>query len=156
MERARRSPRRGTYFDLVEFDSQLDKQQTPNTPALSLLYALEAQLARIATETIEGRWARHRAMAERTWHWVDEMGDRGVEMSVLAPAGYRAWTVTCVRMPGDEGAAALVSRLAKRGWTIAAGYGKTKDAMFRIGHMGDHTLDQLNELLAVIEEELGA
>jgi aspartate aminotransferase-like enzyme len=75
-------------------------------------------------------------------------------MSVLAPEGHRSWTVTCVRMPGDAGAAALVARLARRGWTIAAGYGKTKDAMFRIGHMGDHTTDELEELLAVIEEEL--
>ena len=154
LERARRSPRRGTYFDLVEFESQLEKKQTPNTPALSLLYALEAQLARIAAETIEGRWARHRAMAERTWRWVDELRDRGVAVGVLAPEGYRAWTVTCVKMPGDAGASALVARLAKRGWTIAAGYGKTKDAMFRIGHMGDHSVDELEELLAVIEEEL--
>ena len=39
------------------------KNQTPNTPALSLLYALAAQLAYIREETIEGRWARHAAMA---------------------------------------------------------------------------------------------
>ena len=154
MERARRSTRRGTYFDLLEFDAQLDRQQTPNTPALSLLYALEAQLASIARETIETRWARHRAMAERVWGWVDELADRGVALSVLAPPGRRAWTVTCVRMPGDAGASALVARLAGRGWTIAPGYGKTRDRMFRIGHMGDHTVEELDELLAVIEEEL--
>ena len=154
LERARVSPRRGTYFDLVEFVAHLERQQTPNTPALSLLYALEAQLAHIASETIEARWARHRAMAERTWRWVDELRERGVDVGVLAPEGYRAWTVTCVTMPNRSGASALVSRLAKRGWTIAAGYGKTKDAMFRIGHMGDHTVDELNQLLAVIEEEL--
>jgi aspartate aminotransferase-like enzyme len=57
-------------------------------------------------------------------------------------------------MPGDTGAAALVARLGERGWTIAPGYGKTKDRMFRIGHMGDHTLEELDELLTVIEEEL--
>jgi aspartate aminotransferase-like enzyme len=154
LERARRSPRRGSYFDLLEFEAQLAKSQTPNTPALSLLYALEEQLDDIAAETIERRWARHRAMAERSWSWVAELADRGTAVSVLAPEGYRAWTVTCVRMPGDAGAAALVQRVAARGFTIAAGYGATKDRMFRIGHMGDHTLDELNELLAVIEEEL--
>ena len=154
LERARRSPRRGTYFDLVEFVAQLEKSQTPNTPALSLLYALDAQLARIASETIEARWARHRAMAERTWRWVDEMRERGVGLGVLAPAGFRSHTVTCVTMPAGAGAAALVARVEKRGWTIGAGYGRTKDAMFRIGHMGDHSLDELEQLLAVIEEEL--
>lgn len=154
LERARRSTRRGTYFDLLEFEAQLAKSQTPNTPALSLLYALERQLADIAVEGIETRWARHHEMAQRTWSWVEQLADRGMGVSVLAPEGYRAWTVTCVRMPGDSGAADLVRRVGERGFTIAAGYGLEKDRMFRIGHMGDHTLDELDELLAVIEEEL--
>lgn len=154
LERARKSTRRGTYFDLVEFAAQLEKSQTPNTPALSLLYALERQLSNIAAEGIEARWSRHRAMAERTWHWVEALAQDGLGVRVFAPPGRRSWTVTCVCMPGDTGAAALVSRVAARGWTIAAGYGATKDRMFRIGHMGDHTPERLNELLAVIEEEL--
>ncbi|HUF13765.1 MAG TPA: alanine--glyoxylate aminotransferase family protein [Longimicrobiales bacterium] len=154
LERARRSTRRGTYFDLLEFEAQLEKKQTPNTPALSLLYALERQLANIAAEGLDARWARHRAMAERTWRWVEELARRGVAVRVLAPEGARAWTVTCVCMPGDEGAAALVRRVAARGWTIAGGYGDLKDRMFRIGHMGDHTVARLEDLLGVIEEEL--
>jgi aspartate aminotransferase-like enzyme len=37
---------------------------------------------------------------------------------------------------------------------IASGYGKLKDTTFRIGHMGDHTLEELDELLGVLEEIL--
>jgi aspartate aminotransferase-like enzyme len=34
-----------------------------------------------------------------------------------------------------------------KGFTIASGYGKLKDAMVRVGHMGDHTLDELETVL---------
>ena len=45
--------------------------------------------------------------------------------------------------------------MKRRGYTIASGYGTLKDSTMRIGHMGDHTLDELNELLSVLEEALG-
>jgi aspartate aminotransferase-like enzyme len=61
--RASEVPGRGVYLDLVEFEAFAARHQTPNTPALPLLYALDAQLPRIAAEGIEGRWARHAAMA---------------------------------------------------------------------------------------------
>jgi aspartate aminotransferase-like enzyme len=35
---------------------------------------------------------------------------------------------------------------------VATGYGKARDDMFRIGHMGDHTLAGLEGLLDVLEE----
>ena len=72
LERAKKTTSRGTYFDLVEFESYILKNQTPNTPALSLMYALAAQVARIEKEGIEGRWARHLDMARRTWDWAAE------------------------------------------------------------------------------------
>ena len=41
-----------------------------------------------------------------------------------------------------------------RGYTISAGYGALKDSTIRIGHMGDHTVAELEELLAVLAEVL--
>jgi aspartate aminotransferase-like enzyme len=38
-----------------------------------------------------------------------------------------------------------------RGFTIASGYAKLKERTIRIGHMGDHTVQELEALL----EELG-
>jgi aspartate aminotransferase-like enzyme len=35
---------------------------------------------------------------------------------------------------------------------VGGGYGKIKDTTFRIGHMGDHTLDELDKLLEVISD----
>ncbi len=154
LERAASNPTRGIYFDLVEFDKNLKANQTPNTPALSLFYALEAQLAHIAAETIEGRWARHDAMARRTWAWVDEMRERGVAVRILSPEGYRSPTVSCVALPEGLLGSALNSAMAKKGFTISAGYGKLKDSSIRIGHMGDHTVDELDVLLEALAEEM--
>lgn len=39
-----------------------------------------------------------------------------------------------------------------RGFTIGAGYGKLKDPTIRIGHMGDHTVAELEALLGALEE----
>lgn len=146
---------KGVYFDLVAFEENLAKMQTPNTPALSLMYAADAQLADVRVETMERRWARHRAMAERTWSWVERMaGERGVPLRVLAPEGGRSPTVTAVEMPGGEGAPAVVEAMRERGWVIGGGYGALKERTFRIGHMGDHTVEELDGLLGALEEVL--
>lgn len=156
LTRAKATKNRGIYFDLVEFDSYIRKNQTPNTPALSLMYALSAQVVRIDAETIEGRWARHRAMAERTWRWADEMRAKAVEIGVLAPEGFRSPTVTCLTMPAGKKGSEVNEGMKARGYTISAGYGSLKDSTIRIGHMGDHTVAELDELLGVLTEVLGA
>lgn len=153
MARAATAPAKGTYFDLQAFAKNLEKLQTPNTPALSLLYALQHQLLRIGRETVEGRWARHADMARRSWRWVEGMREEhGVALSVMAPSGYRSPTVTTVCLPEDIPGPAVVKGMRERGWVIGGGYGKLKEGSFRIGHMGDHTVDELDELLSVLEE----
>ena len=68
IENAARQPGRGLYFDLAEFDAYALKNQTPNTPAISLFFAGDVQLAAIATETMEVRWSRHAEMAAQTYY----------------------------------------------------------------------------------------
>lgn len=136
------------YFSFEAFEAAAARNQTANTPAASLLYALDLQLERIESEGLGARWARHRAMAERTWAWVDEMREtRGIELRVLAAAVRRSPSVTCVAVPEGFSGVEITRRMAERGYTIAAGYGRLKEGTFRIGHMGDHTLDELEALL---------
>lgn len=153
MARSRAVEGKGVYFDLVAFAENLEKFQTPTTPALSLFYALRYQLKCIEEETIQGRWARHRDMAERTWAWVEDMREEhGVGMSVMAPEGFRSPTVTTVSLPDGMSGPTIVEAMRERGWVIGGGYGKLKEGSIRIGHMGDHTVAELNELLGVLEE----
>jgi len=156
LERAKSRRDRGTYFDFLEFEKYAAKNQTPNTPAVSLLYALAAQLERIDRETIEARWTRHEAMARRTWAWAEAMTARGLPMRILAPEGARSWTVSCLTVPPGRTGGEVNAAMKARGFTISAGYGKLKDSTIRIGHMGDHTADELEAVLAALEEVLSA
>jgi aspartate aminotransferase-like enzyme len=152
MERAAVMEGKGVYFDLVAFAKNMDKLQTPTTPALSLMYALAEQLTYIAEETMPGRWARHLAMRDRCVEWVGEMCDRGCR--VLAPEGMRSPTVTCVTLPDGHTGPSVAAEMKNRGFVLAAGYGRLKEGTIRIGHMGDHTLGELDALLEDLREVL--
>jgi aspartate aminotransferase-like enzyme len=154
LERAKSIPGRGVYFDFVEYEKGFVKNQTPNTPALSLFFALAVQLERIAREGVEARWARHAAMARRTAEWVDEMSADGVPLAVLAPEGARSPTVTCITLPPGRTGPEITAALKARGFTIGSGYGSLKEATIRIGHMGEHTVAGLDTLLAELREVL--
>jgi predicted phosphoserine aminotransferase len=154
LERAKTKHDRGIYFDFIEFEKNIVKNQTPNTPAVSLMYGLEAQLKGIQAETIEKRWKRHQDMADRTYRWVDEMRERGVKLRVLAPDGYRSPSVTTIAVPDGWTGSHIASEVKARGFVIATGYGKLKDQTFRIGHMGDHTMEELEVLLEALEDIL--
>lgn len=148
-------PDRGVYFDFLAFEESARERQTTNTPAVSLLYALDAQLERIEREGLEARWARHAAMARRTAEWVDGGRDRiGRELRILAPVSRRSPTVTCIVLPNGLRGSEVNRRMKERGYTIASGYGKLKETCIRIGHMGDHTVDELEALLGILDEVL--
>ncbi|MCC6927785.1 MAG: alanine--glyoxylate aminotransferase family protein [Gemmatimonadaceae bacterium] len=148
--RARQSHRRGLYFDLLEFDEYYRKHQTPNTPAVSLLYALDVQLDYILAEGVEARWARHGEMAQYTWAWAESRGLR-----IFAPVGYRSPGVSCILMPEGVKGGEVAAAMKARGFVLAPGYGSRKDDMVRIGHMGEHSLGEVQEVLAALGEVLG-
>jgi aspartate aminotransferase-like enzyme len=149
LERSAKAPAKGWYFDLVELHDQIAEHQTPATPAVSLLYALDHQLKRIETETMEGRWRRHADMRQRTFDWVDEMRASGSDIEVFAQVGHRSPTVTCI---ATDQATRVVAELFQRGWVIGGGYGKLKESTIRIGHMGDHTVGELESLLDALTD----
>jgi aspartate aminotransferase-like enzyme len=150
LQRAASLPGRGLYFDLVSFEQASAKFQPTNTPAVPLLYALAKQLERIEGEGgVEARWRRHDAMRQRTERWARE---RGIEY--LPCEGRRSWTVSCLRLPDGKRSKEIVGALQRQGWVIGAGYGALKDSTIRIGHMGDHTVAALDELLLAVEAQL--
>ena len=150
LARAQTLPDRGLYFDLVSFEKAMSKFQPTNTPALSLFFALERQLERIAAEGgIEARWQRHDAMRSSVERWAARNG-----IEYVPREGRRSWTVSCLRLPAGKSAKDVVAKLKAQGWTIGSGYGSLKDTTIRIGHMGDHTVAALEELLPLVEAAL--
>jgi aspartate aminotransferase-like enzyme len=157
VDQANAASARGVYFDLVELDAYARRNQTPSTPALSLLYALEVQLKFIAAEGIEARWARHRAMAVRTQEWLTKISDEtGKRVVNIAPLGSQSPTVSTIRLPTNFPAETFTAAVAKKGIIVGSGYGKLKSSTFRIGHMGDHTLETLERCLSACSSLLRA
>lgn len=147
LERATTLPARGLYFDLVSALEAQAKHQPTNTPALSLLFALEAQLGRIERAGgVEARWRRHEAMRHAVENWAERRG-----VAYLPAEGRRSWTVSCLKLPEGKSAKTIVNALKQAGWTIGSGYGALKESTIRIGHMGDHTVGALEELLALLD-----
>lgn len=149
MTYAEQVPQRGWYFDLVRMEKHRLKDSTPATPALSLIYALDVQLERILAEGLEQRFARHSAMAQRVQSWAI---DRGLDL--YAPAGYRSQTVTTVDNKTGLDVSALNKFLLEHEMRIANGYGALKGKTFRIAHMGETQLADIERLLAVFDQYL--
>ena len=155
MEAAPNAPGRGLYLDVVEMTRYLENGETPNTPAVSLLFALEEQLKAIAAEGLEARFARHARMAAMTHEWAARWTARSDgAIRVLAPEGRRAVTVSAITVPDSLDSASVVKAVAEQGFVIGTGYGRLKSSTFRIGHMGDHTPDGLARCLAACDAAL--
>lgn len=154
MERAASVTDSGWYFSLPRLMDKLEVNQTPATPAISLMYALDTQLRNIVEETMERRWRRHEEMQQMIFDWVDETAASGVGAGVFATEGNRSPTVTCVTLPEGVEGPTVVRGMRDRGWVVGGGYGKLKQSTFRIGHMGDHTTEELGALLDILSEVL--
>ena len=146
MARAETVPNRGWYFDLLRLEKHRLKDSTPATPAIGLIYALDLQLQRIFEEGLENRFARHSAMASSTHSWAEA---RGFEL--FAPAGFRSQTVTTIRKSEDFDVGALNRFLLERGMRVAGGYGPIKPGTFRIAHMGELRVEDMESLFEAID-----
>jgi aspartate aminotransferase-like enzyme len=111
-------------------------------------------LQEIRREGIEARWARHSEMLARTEEWVEHLRGTGVAVGYLCRAGERSPTVSTLTLPEEIKSSALVKRVAEMGFVIGNGYGALKEKTFRIGHMGDHSVDTLEPCLEAVEEAL--
>jgi predicted phosphoserine aminotransferase len=146
LNKAKTVPARGLYFDFVDLEKYLVKNQTPSTPAISLLWALAAALDRILAEGLEARFNRHAQLAHRVRSWAQSRFD------LFAEAEYRSQTVTCVTNTRSIDVKALNGFLKSKGMQISDGYGALKGRTFRIAHMGEIQMRDVDELLALIDE----
>ena len=85
-------------------------------------------------------------MADLTRSWA------AGRFRLFAAEGSRSDTITCVAGTGGLDVSRFIAALAARGFGIGNGYGRLKDATFRVGHMGDHTVEGIASLLAAMDE----
>jgi predicted phosphoserine aminotransferase len=148
LARARTVEGRGYYFDFVEMHKYHERAQTPATPAIPHLFALDAQLDDVLEEGLEARWARHRELAAIVQDWARR------RFALFAEEGYASDTLTCVANTRGISVARLNEALARQGAAISNGYGDLKEKTFRIAHMGDTQEWEVRGLLASIDRIL--
>ena len=151
VDRAKSVKNRGTYLDVLRYEEFAGKAQSPTTPAVSLLFALDRQMADIEVETLDSRFARHVAMRDVCTAWVQRAEAAALGVSLVARPEHRSPTVTCIRTNDRD---AILQRMREQGYELGGGQAPLAKNTFRIGHMGDHTVVGVESMLDVLERVL--
>jgi serine---pyruvate transaminase len=133
-ERAAAAPGRRYYFDWGRtLSGQLeDPPDSPFTPAVGLVQALDVALGLIEEEGLERVFERHRLLGRAT-----RAAARALELEPLGPDDENANVVTAIKLPdGIDGAKVPKLMRDRFGVTIAGGQGRLKGRIARIAHCG--------------------
>jgi aspartate aminotransferase-like enzyme len=128
------------------------KVETPGTTPVHIVLQLAEALRMIHEEGFPRVFDRHAAMAARVREGVRELG---LEMQCPALERY-AWTVTAIALPPHLTPTAVRDALKSRGIFSAGGLAKFQPNGFRIGHMGDIRLDDVERTLAALRDALAS
>ena len=151
-ERSRDTKAGSFYAGLAQnIDYYKKKGQTPSTPAISLMAAYRAQMKKMLEEGNKARSQRHLEMAEYTRKWANK------HFEMFPEKGYWSQTVSTIANTRGLNIEELRQKInAEHNMLFSNGYGKQlKEKTFRIGHMGEHTLETVKELTDTIETVAG-
>ena len=138
------------YFDLPAAQRYLERAQTPWTPNVPLFYGLDVALDMILEEGMDNVFQRHVRLGEFTRQSVADLG-----LELLADERYASNTVTAVRVPEGVDAGRLSELLrTEHSVVLAGGQGKLSGKIFRIGHMGWVSEEDIREALRAVEATL--
>ena len=120
------------YFDLIRIRDYASRNDTPFTPALPLLYALDEALKMIREEGLQARFKRHKICATAFYAAFNALS-----LKTYPSEKVRSNVVIAVNVPpGVDGAKVRKTMKENYNVEIAGGAGKTKQLIFRIGCMG--------------------
>ena len=150
LARAEATPDRGYYFDFLEFARNGAKNNTPSTPVVSHLYALDHKVAEILAEGLDARHARHAHLNELLQAWGAKHG-----IDNFAPESCRSKSLVCFATPEELDLPGFIRALReKHNFLINGGYGKIKGSTFRISNMGNETEETMEELFKALDQIL--
>jgi len=138
------------YTNLKAHADALAKQDTPFTPAVPLFLAFREALRMLKEEGLENRIARTRRLADAARAGVDALG-----LHLYPNRRFASNTVTAIRYPvGVDDAAFRKELREKHGTVVAGGQGPLKGHIFRIGHMGICSFEDLKAGFQAFETSL--
>lgn len=134
------------YWDLTKARKTAAQGETPFTPPVSLVLALEESLRMMREEGLEAMYDRHRRIARALLAGAKTLGLRPFSSSP-------AHSVTSLMPPDGLDASAIVKRLRlEHGIYVAGGQDHLKGKIFRVGHMGAYDLGDVHVILGALEE----
>ena len=119
------------YFNFKAAKKAADKDDTPWTPAVTLVIGLVEALKMIKQDTLEGVFARHKKMADAI-----RAAAKGLGLSLLAPTA-PSDAVTAINLPANIDGEKLVKVMRDTyGVGVAGGQDALKGKIVRIASMG--------------------
>jgi 2-aminoethylphosphonate-pyruvate transaminase len=137
---------RSLYLDLYRHFVYNDRNfQTPNTPAVNLICALEAALDAILEKGLEHTFERYQKLARQMRAGLKKSGFR-----FLIPEADMSPVLTTVELPTGFGAEEFHDALKDLGYVTYAGKGILRDRVFQVGNIGELTRGQVQNFLKAI------
>ena len=139
------------YLDMAQYKKYYEIGQPPYTPAVSVMFALDNALDQLLAEGMGTVFERHAAIGQFTRNGVKSLG------LDLFPRDerYASNTVTAVSVPDDVDAAALIGKLrTDHNVIVSGGQASLAGRIFRIGHMGRTTENDIQDTLDAIKNTL--
>ena len=134
------------YLDLRVHRESHAQGQTPWTPAIAVVYQVDEGIRLMNAEGAEHVFARHEACAAATRAGLTALG-----FELLADPRFASRTVTGALVPDDLDWKAFNTELKRRGLVLAGGQGKLTGKIFRLGHLGSVTLEEILGAMSVLE-----
>lgn len=151
LARAEDQPDAGFYLSVKKLVTIAREHLPFWTPAVSLLLALEAQLAGItASGGWPARWDRHQRMLSLMETWIAGRSD----VRLLAREGARSPAISAVVLPPSLEPRQVMSALLTAGFLVGGPLDARQQDVIRIGHMGDLEPAHLSQLLDALAEVL--
>ena len=139
------------YFDLAKARKSLATGETPWTPAVGVLFALDTALEMLEAEGYDHIFARHAACAAAARAGLRSLGYR-----LFADPAHASKTVTSAWLPDGVEWSALNKEMRARGLVVAGGQDALAGKILRIGHLGDVQVEDVIDAIGVIAEASAA
>jgi aspartate aminotransferase-like enzyme len=135
------------YFDLVKARDFATLGQTPWTPPVSIVYALDTALDLYFAEGPAAVWARHARYARAV-----RAACEALQLEIFSQEGSHSVTVVAANVPpGLDGDAVRRELREQRGVTLGGGQKELKGKIIRIGTMGDLSQTDILGMLGALE-----
>ncbi|MBV8424949.1 MAG: alanine--glyoxylate aminotransferase family protein [Candidatus Eremiobacteraeota bacterium] len=137
------------YFDLRRAREFARIGQTPWTPPVSIVYALERALDLYEREGDKKVHARLSLNTHAIHSFCTAIGLR-----VFSVSPFHSNTVVAIHNPERIDAAAVLQTCRDQGFVLSGGQQQLKGKIYRIGTMGDITRDNILAMLASFEDSV--